>query len=239
VTADLKTIAAHGMYGLACITANTVQNTQRVDSVRPASAELVHETLAALMADFDVAAVKIGMLGTREIVETVAEVVEAHRFCNVVVDPVLMASAGAELLQPDAIEPLCNRLLPLTTALTPNRSEAQRLTGESELEKQGRRLLEFGAHYAVITGGGEQHAPDVLFTANTPPQEFRGEHIDSTSTHGTGCAFSTALACRLAQGRQIADAIAEAKEFVAGAIRNARPLGKGHGPIDHFWRTRD
>jgi len=246
VTADIKTIAAHGCYGTACITALTVQTTTGVRRVEPVSPEVVRETLRELALDMPPAAVRIGMLGSAEVVEAVAEYLEGTRPTHVVLDPVLKASSGAALLDDKGIVWLLKVLLPLASVITPNLYEAEVLTGLpvgdlQQMKAASRKLHELGAQNVVVTGGHLERAIDVLSTAlpegNIEQLEFVSDRLRSTSTHGTGCAFATALAANLAQGRQLQYAIVLAKAYVTKAISRALPLGKGTGPLHHLYRT--
>lgn len=246
VTADIKTIAAHGCYGTACITALTVQTTTGVRRVEPVSPEIVRETLRELAADMPPAAVRIGMMGSAEIVDVVAEYIEATRPAHVVLDPVLKASSGAALLDDQGIVRLLKVLVPLASVVTPNLYEAEVLTGLpvgdlQQMKAASRKLHELGAQNVVVTGGHLERAIDVLSTVlpegNIEQLEFVSDRLRSTSTHGTGCAFATALAANLAQGRQLQYAIVLAKAYVTKAISRALPLGKGTGPLHHLYRT--
>jgi hydroxymethylpyrimidine/phosphomethylpyrimidine kinase len=242
VTADLKTIAAHGCYGAACITALTVQNTQGVRHVEALAPALIWKTLEALADDLPIAAVKVGMLGSGTGAEAVADWLESARPPNVVVDPVIRSSSGADLLDSDGLQVVRERLLKIATVITPNLAEAAALTGlgvtnVDEMRVAATALHEAGAANVVITGGHLEEPVDLLRTAGEFV-EYTGEKVESTSTHGTGCAFATSLACNLALGRPMRDAVALAKEFVLQGIRNAYPLGHGHGPLNHLWRFR-
>lgn len=241
VTADIKTIAAHGCYGVACITALTVQSTQGVRRVQALPPALVRDTLRELTADLTFAAVKIGMLDSREVAEEVADFLQTHRPPNVVLDPILTSSSGASLLDPGAVTILRDRFLTLATVITPNIDEVARLTGRgvtnrSEMITAAKVLHDLGARHVIITGGHLDPPMDLLSTGDRVI-EVPGEHIASTSTHGTGCAFATSLACYLGMGESLHDAVTQAKRYVAEAIRRAYPVGKGIGPVNHLWRN--
>jgi hydroxymethylpyrimidine/phosphomethylpyrimidine kinase len=240
VTADVKTFAAHGCYGLACITAVTVQSTRGVKRVEPLSPRLVTETLAELQGDFEISAVKIGMLGAAANARAVLRFLQKHRPEHVVLDPVLRSSRGARLLESAGLE-VVRKMLRLVEVTTPNAAEAAALSGMrirtmEQLRRAAMRLHEYGAKNVVITGGDFEPIPgkaiDVFSTAHGEFVEFCGRKICSTSTHGTGCAFSSALAANLARGYKLADAISLAKQFVASAIESAAPLGHGRGPLN-------
>ena len=242
VTADLKTIAAHGLFGISCITALTVQSTQGVIHVEPVSARLVDSTLKALLDDFQPVAVKIGMLSSGEVVDAVASILEKQRLPNIVLDPVLKASSGGALLEAEAVRSLVKRLLPLVDVITPNLEEAHRLTelpvsNLPEMKAAARHLHKLGAKNVVVTGGHLDRPTDVLSQGSGKQiVEFAGESISTNSTHGTGCAFASALACNLALGRKLEDSVGAAKEYVTQALRSAYPAGKGKGPINHLFR---
>ena len=248
VTADIKTIAAHGCYGVACVTALTVQSTAAVRRVEPVAADLVTETLEELAADIPIAAVHIGMLGTAKVVKAVAEFLESRtgkaKLQNIVIDPILKSSSGADLLDGSGSKLLIERLLPLATVITPNVSEAEALTGlkvgtEDEMRTAAAKLHEKGCSAVVITGGHLDKAIDLLsFTTKKGVEQeiFRAELVRSTSTHGTGCAFATAIACHLAMDRGLGEAVLLAKTYVTAAIGAGHPLGRGTGPVHHLYR---
>jgi hydroxymethylpyrimidine/phosphomethylpyrimidine kinase len=248
ITADIKTIAAHGCYGVACITALTVQSTQGVSRVEALPAPLVTETLEELSRDLEIAAVKIGMLGSAEVVAAVSDFLKSGKISNAVLDPILRSSSGARLLEPKGEKLMGERLLPLATVITPNLDEAAALTGLpvtnlDEMKAAAMRLHELGAANVVVTGGHLEKAIDLLsFThpnGGIETQVFKAERQRSRSTHGTGCAFASAVACHLAHGRQLPEAVLLAKAYVAAAITHAQPLGRGAGPVDHLYRMHE
>lgn len=243
-TADLKTIAAQGCYGVACITALTVQSTTGVRRVFPVTEDIVRETLEELASDFKIAAIHIGMLGTPAAVLAVSRFLAGRELENVVLDPVLKSSSGAELLEDAGTKLLVENLLPLVTVITPNLDEASVLSGLpvtnlAQMRAAAEKLHALGAKAVVITGGHLDPAVDLLscVAGNGRTQaEFRGAKQQSWSTHGTGCAFSTAVACYLALGKKLAEAVPLAKAYVEEAIANAYPLGEGIGPVNHLYR---
>ena len=244
VTADVKTIAAHGCYGVACITALTVQSTAGVKRVEAVSPELIAETLAELSADLEIAAVHIGMLGSGKVVRAVSDFLEKSEFSNVVLDPIIKSSSGSAMIDAAGLRLLVERLLPQATVITPNVDEAAALTGFAvtnleQMRVAATRLHEMGATAVVITGGHLEKAIDLLsFTSRhgTQQEVFKSNRLESKSTHGTGCAFSTAMACHLARGRGLPEAVLLSKTYVAAAIANAHPLGRGTGPVHHLYR---
>jgi hydroxymethylpyrimidine/phosphomethylpyrimidine kinase len=247
VTADVKTAAAHGCFALTCITAVTVQTTQGVHRVEPMLGEVVRQTLFELAADLPIHAVRLGMLGSGEVTEAVAEFLETTGAPNLVIDPIVRSSSGAELLDATGLQILKTRLLPLADLVTPNLAEAAALTGVAvanlnDMQIAGRELLRMGAKNVVVTGGhlGGEHAVDLVLwrpegTDEVFEEELAGEWIRSNSTHGTGCAFATSVACHLARGFRLPDAVAGAKNFVRMAIEKATPLGHGKGPMELLW----
>ena len=244
VTADIKTIAAHGCYGVSCITALTVQSTAGVRRVEAVSPSLVAETLEDLNADIEVAAVRIGMLGSGKVARVVADFLEKAKLTNIVLDPVIKSSSGADLIDASGTRVLIERLLPLATVLTPNVDEASALTGIAvtnldQMRLAAAKLHEMGVSSVVVTGGHLEKAIDLLsFTSSKGIQQevFKSDRQQSNSTHGTGCAFATAICCHLARGRGLPEAVLLAKAYVSAAIANAHPLGQGVGPVHHLYR---
>ena len=252
VTADIKTIAAHGCYGVACITAMTVQSTRGVKRVEAIDPAVLSESLEELAGDLDIAAVHIGMLGTGKVVKVVADFLGGQpagrtgksRLPNIVLDPILKSSSGSDLLDAAGSRLMIERLIPLADVLTPNVDEAAALTGVQVRDLEGMKaaaakLHEMGSAAVVITGGHLEKAIDLLSfkTKRGIEQEiFKAERQRSNSTHGTGCAFSTAMACHLAMDRGLAEAALLAKTYVTAAISYGHPLGRGTGPVHHLYR---
>jgi hydroxymethylpyrimidine/phosphomethylpyrimidine kinase len=244
ITADIKTMAAHDCYGVACITALTVQSTQGVQRVEGVDPKIVAETLDALASDLVIEAVHIGMLGNEQVVAVVADFLSRARLPHVVLDPVLRSSSGADLLDAAGTQLLIERLLPLVEVITPNLDEARVLTGTAvtnlgQMRQAALSLHSLGAQNVVVTGGHLEKAIDLLsFTTSrgTEQEVFKAERLRSNSTHGTGCAFSSALACHLAHGRGLPEAVLLSKVYVSAAIANAHPAGRGTGPVHHLYR---
>lgn len=241
IQADLKTFSALRTYGMSVITAITAQNTLSVTAVHETPPEIVAAQIEAVAEDLRPDAVKTGMLSSAAIIETVAEQVKKHALAPLVVDPVMVAKSGDRLLREDAVEALKERLLPLADVLTPNLPEAEVLVGhgfggKEETRQAAREIVQLGAKTVVMKGG---HAKgdtvvDVLYDGSDF-YEFEAPRIETTSTHGTGCTFASAIASFLASGEELPDAVRQAKEYVTEAIRRAYPLGSGHGPVHHFW----
>jgi hydroxymethylpyrimidine/phosphomethylpyrimidine kinase len=246
VTADIKTIAAHGCYGVSCITSLTVQSTAGVRRVEPIAPELVWETLEELVSDVPIAAMHIGMLGAGPVVRAVAEFLETQAPKNVVLDPILKSSSGAELLDAEGERLLVERLIPLATVVTPNLGEASALSGLAvenleQMRAAAYKLHALGSPAVVVTGGHLEQAIDLLSFSNGQgfdQEVFKSTRLRSSSTHGTGCAFASSLACHLALGRGLPEGVLLAKAYVAASISNAHPLGRGTGPIHHLYRMQ-
>jgi hydroxymethylpyrimidine/phosphomethylpyrimidine kinase len=242
IQADLKTFAAHGVYGMSTITAVTAQNTVGVTMVETMTPAMVTAQIDAVVTDFRPRATKIGMLATMAIVDAVADALLRHRLPHVVLDTVMIAKSRARLLDDDAIAAIVGRLLPLAAIVTPNVPEAEALTGLriasiGDLHRAAMRLGELGAR-AVLAKGGHLDvsgglAIDVLWY-DGKAVELTAERIDTRHTHGTGCTLSAAIAARLALGHHLEDAARGAKAYVTRAIAEAPGLGAGHGPLQHF-----
>jgi hydroxymethylpyrimidine/phosphomethylpyrimidine kinase len=248
ITADLMVFAAHGCFGTSCITSLTVQSTVGVLATQPVASEVVCVTLDCLLSDLPPEGIKIGMLSTAANVAVVAEFLSELRKRGqrvpVVLDPVLRSSSGRELLEAKGVVLLRDRLLPLVDWVTPNLDELGILTGRrvvqrDDLPEAARSLQQAYAGLHVLATGGHLHPPDdLLVTDGGEMHWLPGKQIDTTSTHGTGCALSSALLCRLVSGDKALDAALGAKGYVAEAIRSAVSMGKGHGPVNHLWPLR-
>jgi hydroxymethylpyrimidine/phosphomethylpyrimidine kinase len=245
ITADIKTIAAHDCYGVSCVTALTVQSTQGVRRVAPIDAAIITETLEELAADFAIQAVHIGMLGSERVVKAVADFLAKADLLHIVLDPILKSSSGADLLDPAGTRILIEKLIPMAELVTPNLDEAAALTGFpvtnlAEMREAAGRLHLLGAANVVVTGGHLDKAIDLLSFETgrgLETETFKAERQRSNSTHGTGCAFATALACHLAHGRGLPEAVLLSKAYVSAAIANAYPVGHGIGPVHHLYRA--
>jgi hydroxymethylpyrimidine/phosphomethylpyrimidine kinase len=242
IQADLKTFAAHGVYGASAIAALTAQNTQAVLGVFAVPPEFVVAQIDAVASDIAVHGVKTGMLATPEIVEAVAAALARWAFPHVVVDPVMVAKSGDHLLAESAVERVRRVLVPRASVVTPNRMEAEVLLGRTvrtreEAGDAARRLVDLGASAAIVKGGhfDEVDVVDVLFDGSDV-YEFRHPRQHTRHTHGTGCTFAASLAANLAIGRALPEAVQQTTDYVAGAIAHGLAIGKGHGPLDHFWK---
>ncbi|MDO9487410.1 MAG: bifunctional hydroxymethylpyrimidine kinase/phosphomethylpyrimidine kinase [Sphingomonadaceae bacterium] len=240
IQADIKTVTMLGGYAATAIAALTVQNTLGVTGVHPVPPAFVQAQMRAVLDDIGADAIKTGMLGDAAMVAAVAEVIEGLTTPPpLVVDPVMVAKGGARLLDADAVGAVRVRLLPLAALVTPNTPELEALTGlavidEASAVAAGRALLAAGAK-AVLVKGGHLEGDEVIDWLLTPAgdQRFASPRIDTRHTHGTGCTLASAIACGLARGLTLGDAVATARDYVQSAIRAAPGLGQGHGPLGH------
>jgi hydroxymethylpyrimidine kinase/phosphomethylpyrimidine kinase len=233
IQADLKAFAAAGTHGSSVLVALTAQNTTAVTAVHELPPDFIRAQLEAVFDDIGVDAAKTGMLFSRRIIETVAEFLERHPV-PLVVDPVLIASSGAQLLQDDAVETLLERLFPLAAVVTPNLPEAETLTGRPGASRRelARRLVELGARAAIVTGGHGEQAVDHLYDGHDD-FELPVDRLDVAATHGAGCTHSATLAALLARGLPLAEAAAGASRAATRAVRNGlTEIGRGDGPVD-------
>jgi hydroxymethylpyrimidine/phosphomethylpyrimidine kinase len=249
ITADLKTFAAHRMYGVACISAMTVQSTLGVRAVEPLQPMLVRQTLECLAEDVSLSGIKIGMLGSSAVVCEVSSFLTAQSGTipreRIVLDPVLRSTSGTALIDQDGVRVIREELLPRVGWITPNVDELALLAGGSpdreEVPSAAARLQAIAARLGndalnvVVTGGHLSRPDDFLLTASGAGNWLAGEKIITNATHGTGCAFSSALLCELISGRSPEEAVAAAKAYVTEALRSAYPVGKGKGPMNHLF----
>lgn len=242
IQADLKTFAAHDVYGVCALTAITAQNTVGVTAIHAVPANMIIAQIEAVAGDIGVDAVKTGMLPNTAIVEAVAATADAFELPFLVVDPVMVAASGERLLEDGTIAAIKTELLHRAFVVTPNRFEAETLTGISITSLQAARdaarcLHDLGPTAVILTGGhlDGPEAIDILFDGNTLV-EFPGPWIQSSHTHGTGCTFGAAVAANLALGHPLDKAARRAKYYVAQAMRRGLPIGRGHGPLNHFWQ---
>ncbi len=244
IQADLKTFHQHGLFGTSAITAVTAQNTLGVTRWEAVSVDLVKAQIDAVAEDLRPLAVKSGMLANAAIVESVASALEHHRLGNYVLDPVMVATSGDMLIEPDAVEALRDRLLPLAALVTPNAGEAAVLAGyrvsdEASMRRAARSIFDLGAKAVLIKGGHVDGASggnviDILYDGAF--ETFRHPRLATTSTHGTGCTLSAAIAAHLARGADLAEAVTHGIDYVHAALASAPRLGAGNGPLNHFVR---
>ncbi|MFT4412267.1 bifunctional hydroxymethylpyrimidine kinase/phosphomethylpyrimidine kinase [Fredinandcohnia humi] len=240
IQADIKTITAHGMYAMSAITALTAQNTTGVFGVVDTSPSFVAQQLDSIMTDIFPDSVKIGMVSSPGIIQTIVEKLEEYKPANIVVDPVMISTSGSRLLSEEAMGALTSKLLPLATIITPNIHEAEALCDmvihtKVDMEKAAILLAESYKGKILIKGGHLQDTADDLLYSNGEFTWFPGDRISNPNTHGTGCTLSSAIACNLANGLDITSSIYEAKRYISGALKAGLDLGKGSGPLNHCY----
>jgi hydroxymethylpyrimidine/phosphomethylpyrimidine kinase len=241
IQADVKTFAALDVHGTSALTAVTAQNTLGVSDYVELPLDIIRAQIDQVVSDLSPASVKTGMLSSPEIIEVVATAVEELELPNLVVDPVMVAKGGARLLREEAVATLVERLIPLSTVITPNLPEAEVLLGRpirslAERELAARDLFALGCAAVVVKGGHGEGAVDAFFDG----ERFlwlEADRVPTQNTHGSGCAFSAAIAAGLARGLDTMAAVEEAKAFITGAILNALEIGHGHGPVNPMWRS--
>ncbi len=241
IQADLKALSANGVYGLSVITSITAQNTRGVTAVHDLPLSIVEAQLDALFDDFEIAAVKTGMLSSAPIVDAVSRALARHRAANLVVDPVMVAKSGHPLLRQDAVDHLKASLIPQALLVTPNIPEAEQLAGMTiatlaDARQAAKLIHKMGCRHVLIKGGHAltERATDLLYDGKFF-NIYKGEYIDTPHTHGTGCTYASAIAAQLARGKALPDAVQAAKTYVTEAIRHSLAIGRGKGPTDHFY----
>ncbi|NOT48858.1 MAG: bifunctional hydroxymethylpyrimidine kinase/phosphomethylpyrimidine kinase [Acidobacteria bacterium] len=240
IIADIKTFSAFGCFAAAAISSLTFQNTTGVFGAEHQTGETVRKQVAAVMDDFEIAAVKTGMLPTREVIEAVADTIRERKAGNIVVDPVVRSTSGFDLIDDKALGALIELLFPLSLVVTPNTQEAERISGmvihsPEHIAEAAKVILSMGPRSVLMKGGhfiDGQKATDYLFFADGTSCKFEADLIDSNATHGTGCTLAAAITANLALGKELSEAVAIAKNFVTEAIRTAPKLGRGHSPIN-------
>ena len=241
IQADIKAMSANGVFAMSAITAVTAQNTEEVTDVFELPLSIVVAQIDAVFDDFDVSAVKTGMLSSAEIVKVVAKLLKPQKVTNLVVDPVMIAKSGHRLLKPDAVEALMHELIPLALVVTPNIHEAQQLSGIeiktlTDARRAAKIIHRLGCRHVLIKGGHllEERATDLLYDGRFF-ELFKSEFIDTPHTHGTGCTFASAIAAHLALGKPLTQAVTAAKAYLTEAIRHGLSIGHGKGPTHHFY----
>lgn len=241
IQADLKTFAAHGVYGASVIVSVVAENTVRVIDAYDLTPDMIEKQMEAVFEDIFPDAVKVGMLSSAACMRAAAGGLKKYKPRNIVIDPVMIAKGGAPLMRPEAMGELIQTILPLADLLTPNIPEAEAILGETvgsvaDMERAARGIARLGPKAVLVKGGHAEGEPvDVLFDGERI-RRYRAERIDTKNTHGTGCTFSSAIAANLALGLPVGEAVGRAKEYVTEAIRHARNIGKGHGPTHHFYQ---
>ncbi len=242
VQADLKTMTAHGVYGMTAITALTAQNTMGVRSISEVAPEFLREEIRAVFDDIFPDAVKIGMVSSTALIEVIADELEKYKARHIVVDPVMVSTSGSVLMKDEAKDALTGKLFPLAEVITPNLSELGVLIGENIKDTDGmeKAAVALAKKYnvAVLAKGGHltKDAIDVLVTKAGEITKYAVKRLDNPNTHGTGCTLSSAIASNLAKGESLEEAVKNAKDYVYGAIESNLNLGKGRGPLNHMYR---
>ena len=241
IQADLKTLSANGVYGMSVITSVTAQNTTGVAAVYDLPVSIIQQQLDAIFDDFDVAAVKTGMLSSAKIVDAVSRKLQQHEVGNLVVDPVMVAKSGHTLLHPKAVEKMKTALIPQALVVTPNVQEAERLSGLEirtlAVARQAAKMIhKLGCKYVLIKGGHllVERGTDLLYDGRFFNM-YKGEFIETPHTHGTGCTYASAIAAQLAKGKSVVDAVQAAKLYITEAIRHGLAIGHGKGPTNQFY----
>ena len=243
IQADLKTMTANGVYAMSAVTALTAQNTTGVTDILEASPLFLGEQLDAVFTDIFPDAVKIGMVSSAALIRVIAEKLKQYGASNIVVDPVMVATSGAKLLRPDAVETLCRELLPLATVLTPNIPEAEILSGRkitdaAGMERAAQFISETYGCSVLCKGGHQINDADDLLWRDGAGKWFRGRRIHNLNTHGTGCTLSSAITSNLAKGFDLDTSVERAKAYISGALAAMLDLGKGSGPMNHMFALK-
>ncbi len=241
IQADLKTIAAHGLYGMSVITALTAQNTMGVTGIDNISPEFIEQQMDCIFNDIVPDAIKIGMVSNIDAIYAIVRKLKEYNGKNIVVDPVMIATSGSKLLDENARETIIKELFPLSMVITPNISEAEvianiKIEKEDDMEKAAKIISNYNVKNILIKGGHLENSANDLLYSNGNSIWFKSESIDNDNTHGTGCTLSSAIACNLAKGLSVEDSIKSAKEYITGAIADKLDLGKGHGPLNHMYK---
>ena len=240
IQADLKTIAAHKMYGMSAITALTAQNTTGVYGILESTPEFLANQLDCIFTDIFPDAVKIGMVSSAPLIRIIAQKLGQYAPKNIVVDPVMISTSGSKLLADDAAGELCQQLLPLATLLTPNLPEAEALSGlricsEEDMIAAAQKIAQIYPCAILVKGGHFGSSADDLLYLSGDCHWFRSARIQTENTHGTGCTLSSAIACNLAAGDSLPDSVLHAKKYVGGALADGLNLGAGNGPLNHCY----
>lgn len=241
IQADLKTIAAHGLYGMSVITALTAQNTMGVTGIDNISKEFIEQQMDAVFEDIVPDGIKIGMVSNTDAIYAIAKKLREYNGKNIVVDPVMIATSGSKLLDTNAQKAIIRELFPLAIVITPNISEAEVIAGikietEEDMEKAAKIISGYNVKNILIKGGHLKDSANDLLYSKGNSIWFKSKRIDNDNTHGTGCTLSSSIACNLAEGFTIQESIKNAKEYITGAIADKLDLGKGHGPLNHMYK---
>ena len=245
IQADLKTFQAHGVYGMSAITAVTVQNTQKVYDIQEIDPSIVRDQIVCLFEDIKIDAVKIGMVSSIELIQTIAKALTAVKPPPIILDPVMISKSGYRLLNQDAQDALTHDLFPLAEVVTPNIFEAEALVGRKivtvdDMKRAAYDILNLGAKKVVVKGGHleEDRATDILYDG-LEFNALKSQWIETKNTHGTGCTFASAIAANMALGKSFTEAVTLSKAYITGAIERSLSIGQGHGPPHHFFDLYD
>ena len=240
IQADIKTMTANGVFAMSAITALTAQNTTGVTDIFETTPRFLAEQLDAIFTDIYPDAVKIGMVSSAELIDTIAEKLHTYEAKHIVVDPVMVATSGSKLLRDDAVQALTAKLLPMAEVLTPNIPEAEILSGmtisdAAGMEAAAKAISEKYGCAVLCKGGHQINDADDLLWRKVGGKWFRGRRIDNPNTHGTGCTLSSAIASNLAKGHDLDTSVERAKEYISGALSAQLDLGRGAGPMNHMF----
>lgn len=240
IQADLKTMSAHGVYGMSAITALTAQNTTGVYGVFDIEPSFVAQQLDAVFSDIVPDSVKVGMVSNREIIEIIVTKLSEYDVKNIVLDPVMVSTSGRKLLSDEAMDAVIRKLMPIADIITPNIPEAEALTkmtisGTNDMVRAAKKIGNMLQGAVLLKGGHLSDCADDLLYLNGETVWLLGERIDNPNTHGTGCTLSSAIACGLAAGLSLEESVRQAKEYLNGALNAHLDLGRGRGPLNHMW----
>ncbi|WP_287284760.1 bifunctional hydroxymethylpyrimidine kinase/phosphomethylpyrimidine kinase [Treponema sp.] len=240
IQADLKTFAANGVYGMSVITALTAQNTTGVYGIKNTEPEFVKKQIDCVFTDIRPDSVKIGMAGSSETIDVISQVLAFYSAKNIVVDPVMVSTAGTKLLDRDSVSVLTKKLFPLATLVTPNIPEAEIICGleiakPADMEKAAAFIYEVFGCSVLIKGGHLTKTADDFLLTEGKGEWLYSERIDNPDTHGTGCTLSSAISANLSLGYSLKESVKNAKAYITGAIKSMMCLGKGSGPLNHLW----
>lgn len=244
IQADLKTMAAHGVYGMSVITALTAQNTTGVFGVLDIDPAFVAKQFDSVFGDIFPDAVKIGMVSNSKIIEVICDKLKEYKVKNIVVDPVMISTSGAKLLSSEAMDAVIHRLIPTADIITPNIPEAEALADMkihtiAEMQKAAERISKLFSGAVLVKGGHLEHTADDLLYQDGAVHIIPGERIQNPNTHGTGCTLSSAIACNLAFGYDMETSVYRAKQYITGALKSGLNLGSGSGPLNHCWNMAE
>ncbi|MDD5795526.1 MAG: bifunctional hydroxymethylpyrimidine kinase/phosphomethylpyrimidine kinase [Oscillospiraceae bacterium] len=243
IQADLKTFSALNVYGMSVITSVVAENTSRVISVYDLPEKIIRDQIKAVFEDIEVSAVKVGMIKNRQIMEVVFEALNEYGAENIVCDPVMLAKGGEALMEQSALDYLKSYVIPQCSVFTPNIPEAQVILNRNivtaeDMEKASADICKMGAGACLVKGGHFGGEPVDVLCSNGKISRFYSKRINTKNTHGTGCTLSSAIACFLAKGYTVGNAVEKAKEYITGAIAHSLEIGKGNGPLNHFYNIK-